>query len=371
MNIPTPNSDEKPEFINALDGVELDERLFAKLLQHSTRKDGSLKPEAKVRISWIVKFIREYGYESRQIDIEVPSGRIGRAAESGSDTVYADIVVYRDTNQTEAFIVMETKAPGENKGLRQSESYARNLGAEYHSWHNGEKAAKFFRTERFGQSSHVVGDLPRWVGLKPIIEEIPKTMVLPSFRDENHMRDVVHRCHDHPNLNHEQIQGKIGYFAEHNLFGSDINDRMVRVAKMNMIMHGDGHAGIANINGLSLINDLPSRWVDELGGGQFTIVYSNPPFAGREKDDTVLKQFELGKNKSGHTTSVSKEVLFIEMIIKVLAVGGKAGLVLPAGVFNKLQKSIDERTRVSVPRVIENYEDIKIVRAEFIGNVKF
>jgi len=40
------------------------------------------------------------------------------------------------------------------------------------------------------------------------------------------------------------------------------------------------------------------------------------------------------------------------------------------GEIAKLQKSIDDRVRVSVPRVIENYEDIKIVRAEFIGDVK-
>ena len=32
--------------------------------------------------------------------------------------------------------------------------------------------------------------------------------------------------------------------------------------------------------------------------------------------------------------SVGREVLFIEMSIKVLAIGGKAALVLPAGVFN-------------------------------------
>jgi len=43
------------------------------------------------------------------------------------------------------------------------------------------------------------------------------------------------------------VKQAIKYFAEHKSFGIDINDRMVRVAKMNMIMHGDGHAGIFHI----------------------------------------------------------------------------------------------------------------------------
>jgi hypothetical protein len=77
------------QFIEALAGVELDERLFYKLLQHSARADGTLKPEGRVRVSWIAKFISDYGYSSKQIDIEVPAGRIGRAAEYGSDTVFA------------------------------------------------------------------------------------------------------------------------------------------------------------------------------------------------------------------------------------------------------------------------------------------
>src|SRR5437588_11311112 len=105
-------------FIEALSQVELDDRLFNKLLQHSARKDGTLKPEALVRISWIVKFIRDYGFDVKQIDSEVPAGRVGRAADSGSDTVFADIVIYRDTARKEPFVVMETKAPTDKTGLK-------------------------------------------------------------------------------------------------------------------------------------------------------------------------------------------------------------------------------------------------------------
>jgi len=129
-SLPPTSSPERPTayLLEALGGVVLDDHLFDRLLQHSTRSDGTLKPEAVVRVGWIARLIREYGYTSRQIDIEVPAGRIGRAADSGSDTVFADIVIYRDTAHKEPFFVMETKAPHDKKGIGQAESYARNLG---------------------------------------------------------------------------------------------------------------------------------------------------------------------------------------------------------------------------------------------------
>lgn len=84
-----------------------------------------------------------------------------------------------------------------------------------------------------------------------------------------------------------------------------------------------------------------------------TVILSNPPFAGREKDPSILKQFDLGKNKDGEPVSVSKELLFVEKIIDLLEDGGKAGLVLPAGIFNnpsrpykKCREMIKEHTKI-------------------------
>jgi type I restriction enzyme M protein len=144
---------------------------------------------------------------------------------------------------------------------------------------------------------------------------------------------------ENPNLSDADVKEAIKYFAEHKAFGIDINDRMVRVAKMNMIMHGDGHAGIFHIlRGGGLLTDpnLPKKAQEELKDGTLDIIFSNPPFAGREKDPIILKQFNLGQNKHGKPVSVSKELLFVEKIIKLLRNGGKAGMVLPAGIFNNL-----------------------------------
>jgi len=153
-----------------------------------------------------------------------------------------------------------------------------------------------------------------------------------------HVKDRIRR--EMPNLGFDEVKDKIRFFAEHNLFGTDINDRMARVAKMNMIMHGDGHSGIFNSNGLYLNEETSRRAKHEIREGSFKIALSNPPFAGYEKEPDVLKRFELGKRR-GKPRSVTKEVLFIERIIKLLDYGGKAGIVLPQGIFsNKTLKYV-------------------------------
>jgi type I restriction enzyme M protein len=142
---------------------------------------------------------------------------------------------------------------------------------------------------------------------------------------------------DFPNLPKSDLHAQLKSFAENNVFGCDINDRMVRVAKMNMIMHGDGHAGIFQTNGLLTDEDVPERVVSQIG--KYTLLFSNPPFAGREKDPTVLTKFALGKNKEDDVVQVSKEVLFIELLLKAAAPKARIGLMIPSGVFNNKSMS--------------------------------
>lgn len=135
-----------------------------------------------------------------------------------------------------------------------------------------------------------------------------------------------------PNLSESDLKAQVKDFAEHNVFGTDINERMIRVAKMNMIMHGDGHSGIYNTNGFLTDPDIPPEVLAHFRN--FQIILMNPPFAGLEKDPAILSAFKLGKNEKDESRSVSKEILFVEKIIDLLAEGGRAGLVLPSGVFN-------------------------------------
>ncbi len=149
------------------------------------------EPEEKVRYYWIQKLINEYGYESRKIDINIPAG-VGRSRKN----VFADIVVYRDLERTEPFIVGEVKAPIEKFiDVEQGASYARNIGAEYHFWSN-KHISKYWKTSKFPNKSILVGNLPLWVGKKPSVEKVKKTEYLPPFRDVQEFRQVISTLHN-------------------------------------------------------------------------------------------------------------------------------------------------------------------------------
>lgn len=152
------------------------------------------------------------------------------------------------------------------------------------------------------------------------------------------------------------------------IFGTDANPRMSRTAKMNMIMHGDGHGGVHHNDGLLNVNGIFEN--------RFDIILTNPPFGARvekslkitEADkytdaarilkyrerygkayDEALKQVNnnIGKSlislyKTGSMSTLT-EVLFIERCLNLLKPGGRMGIVLPEGVLNNtnLQKIRD------------------------------
>lgn len=152
------------------------------------------------------------------------------------------------------------------------------------------------------------------------------------------------------------------------IFGTDANPRMSRTAKMNMIMHGDGHGGVHHNDGLLNINGVFEN--------RFDLILTNPPFGSRvekslkitEADkytdedrikkyqkrygkeyDQALKQVNdnIGKSllslyETGKMSTLT-EVLFIERCLNLLKPGGRMGIVLPEGVLNNtnLQKIRD------------------------------
>jgi type I restriction enzyme M protein len=111
------------------------------------------------------------------------------------------------------------------------------------------------------------------------------------------------------------------------IIGFDINERLTRVSKMNMVIHKIKNFKIYN---QSFLNDVKLPQVD--------LVCTNPPFGVEEKQKEVLDKFKFGVSK----TKRDLEILFIEKIIKVLKPGGICAIVLPDGFFNNVSL-IDER----------------------------
>jgi len=152
------------------------------------------------------------------------------------------------------------------------------------------------------------------------------------------------------------------------IFGTDANPRMSRTAKMNMIMHGDGHGGVHHNDGLLNVNGIFED--------RFDLILTNPPFGARVekslkiteadkyKDETRITKYQqrYGQAYSNALNQINNnigkpildlfttgamstltEVLFIERCLNLLKAGGRMGIVLPEGVLNNsnLQKIRD------------------------------
>ncbi|MDL0113900.1 SAM-dependent methyltransferase [Campylobacter felis] len=66
------------------------------------------------------------------------------------------------------------------------------------------------------------------------------------------------------------------------IFGTDASPRMAQTSKMNMIMHGDGHGGIHEHDGLLNVNGIFEE--------RFDVILTNPPFGSQvSKEDIILQ----------------------------------------------------------------------------------
>jgi type I restriction enzyme M protein len=143
------------------------------------------------------------------------------------------------------------------------------------------------------------------------------------------------------------------------IFGTDTNSLMARTAKMNMIMHGDGHGGVHHHDGLLNVNGIFD--------GRFDIVLTNPPFGVRVEKSLRITENDMPSpekvalytqrygpgyvqaaveplRRSLHKSVLSlyevseysdlTEVLFLERCLQLLRPGGRLGIVLPEGVLN-------------------------------------
>ena len=136
-----------------------------------------------------------------------------------------------------------------------------------------------------------------------------------------------------PDISQEAIEQRLKKYSQRCLIGTEINERTACVAKMNLVMHGLDYANIFNVNALKIEETGPERLLSLIKEGTMDVIFANPPFAGYEKDHVVLAKFELGQNGHGQVASVTREVLFVERIIRLLRLGGVASIVIPQGVF--------------------------------------
>lgn len=101
------------------------------------------------------------------------------------------------------------------------------------------------------------------------------------------------------------------------LHGYDFDSTMVRLALMNLMMHG-----IDNPN-VDYQDTLSKGFAEE---GEYDIIMANPPFTGSIDKGDINESLQLNTTKT--------ELLFTERIFTLLKTGGTAGIIIPQGVLS-------------------------------------
>jgi type I restriction enzyme M protein len=130
-------------------------------------------------------------------------------------------------------------------------------------------------------------------------------------------------------------------FAMQNLYGIEINDEIARVAKMNMILHDDGHSNVVGEDALERLDAVRQRTGNNgFQEDRFDLILTNPPFGAQVNltERPYLPDFYLGnhedaKGKRKPRKNQKTEILFIERVWQFLKPGtGRAAVVLPDGI---------------------------------------
>ena len=119
-------------------------------------------------------------------------------------------------------------------------------------------------------------------------------------------------------------------FAKDRLFGIEVNDSIARVAKMNMIIHDDGHSNVISNDALVGFNTLYNQHRG-FGKEKFDVILTNPPFGAviKQAELPYLENYELGKGNVSQKT----EILFLERCFDFLKwETGKLAIILPDGI---------------------------------------
>lgn len=126
------------------------------------------------------------------------------------------------------------------------------------------------------------------------------------------------------------------------VWGFDNSTNAVQVAKLNMILNGDGKTNIVGLDSLEHVQDYLDR---------FDVITCNPPFGSKihEKRTSVLKLFDFGFEWESVDGTLQKTdklldkqetgILFLELCVKICRKLGRIAIILPNGYLgNKSQK---------------------------------
>ena len=128
--------------------------------------------------------------------------------------------------------------------------------------------------------------------------------------------------------------------------GIDKENFLAKTTKAYMAILGDGRGGIFCENSLEDVSNWSAKAQNQIALGSFNAVLTNPPYGSKLKidDKQILSKYDLGhkwkalKGSSAEKTDKllldqTPQVLFIERCLKLLAPGGRLGIVAPESMF--------------------------------------
>jgi type I restriction enzyme M protein len=99
------------------------------------------------------------------------------------------------------------------------------------------------------------------------------------------------------------------------LYGYDFDTTMVRIGLMNLLLHG------VSSPKLGYMDTLSKRFTET---DRYDVVLANPPFKGSIDKGDINEDLRLKTTKT--------ELLFVNRIMNLLKIGGRAGVIVPDGV---------------------------------------
>lgn len=146
------------------------------------------------------------------------------------------------------------------------------------------------------------------------------------------------------------------YLEHETFYGFDTDPTMVRIATMNMLLHGLNDAQIIR-------RDSVAGGADDWEKKQFDMILTNPPFAGAIAENRIRSYLPV------HTKDST--ILFLGLVMKSLKDGGTAGIIVNEGLLftrnnaakeirRMLLEKMDLQAVISLPQGVFNpYAGVK------------
>ena len=132
---------------------------------------------------------------------------------------------------------------------------------------------------------------------------------------------------------------------EASIHGTDVSRPMMRISMMNLVLHGIRRGTLKCANVLSEVSGL----TEDDRHRRYRVILSNPPFAGQIPRESLRRDLPTQSKKS--------ELLFLPLMLRSLAPGGRCAVVVAEGVlFGSTRSHKDLRERL-----LREYELLAVV----------